>query len=358
VAIKNGPIARLFEPILTLYGIPHYYDIDTTVFFAPFFALFAGLCIGDVAYGLILLSLSIVALLKASKSVKGFAAIGVILGIATCFCGVLLNSCFGHQLFGSPSHPEVKAFIPWGREYFSFFTPQQTDRGTVFPMMSFALLVGYVQVMLAYILNMRQKITTGGIKAGIAPLSFILIFFGALVWAAHTDFLNLGIGTFHIEALEIGIILLMVPQIIGKTLVFGGIACFALFANNEKKLGARVFQSGLDFYNTVTGIFGNILSYLRLFALGIASGMLGSVFNQIAFMVVTDKSGVIHYASPFIVCTILILIVGHTLNFGLSMIGAFAHPLRLTFVEFLQNCNFRWGGKPYKPLTKVNESGI
>jgi V/A-type H+-transporting ATPase subunit I len=94
------------------------------------------------------------------------------------------------------------------------------------------------------------------------------------------------------------------------------------------------------------------MSYIRLFALGLAGGLLGAAFNTIAFNLIT-KDGQVHYASPLIIGTILILVVGHSINFGLSIIGAFVHPLRLTFVEFYSNLGFMGGGKPYRPFRQL-----
>jgi V/A-type H+/Na+-transporting ATPase subunit I len=106
-------------------------------------------------------------------------------------------------------------------------------------------------------------------------------------------------------------------------------------------------------YNLVSGILGNILSYLRLFALGLSGGLLGTAFNYIAFMMITGSDKQIHYGSPMIVFTILILVAGHSLNLVLSMIGSFVHPLRLTFVEFYCNVNFKGNGKPYTPFMRL-----
>jgi V/A-type H+-transporting ATPase subunit I len=113
-----------------------------------------------------------------------------------------------------------------------------------------------------------------------------------------------------------------------------------------------------DAYNFASGLMSTSLSYLRLFALGLAGGLLGAAFNQIAFMLITNEQGVVNWATPLVVFTILILIIGHSLNLALSALGAFVHPLRLTFVEFYGgfSLGFKGGGKPYKPLSKVTET--
>jgi V/A-type H+-transporting ATPase subunit I len=94
----------------------------------------------------------------------------------------------------------------------------------------------------------------------------------------------------------------------------------------------------------VTGIFGDLLSYIRLFALGTSGAILGLVIDKIALQFLG-----IAYAGP--VLFVIFLLIGHTLVLLLSVLGAFVHPLRLTFVEFYKNSGFAGGGKGYKPFS-------
>ena len=94
-----------------------------------------------------------------------------------------------------------------------------------------------------------------------------------------------------------------------------------------------------------TGIFGDMLSYIRLFGLGTAGGILGLVVNSVAM----NMSG-IPYVGWFF--TGLMLLVGHTAVLLLNSLGAFVHPMRLTFVEFYKNAGFGGGGRAFRPLTK------
>ena len=129
-----------------------------------------------------------------------------------------------------------------------------------------------------------------------------------------------------------------------------------IFLNNpDKKVYTRPLRFLGEFYFYITGLMSDGLSYLRLFALGLGGGLLGNAFNQIAFMFITDKSGNIKYTSFGIIGTILVLLAGHGLNFLLSAISSLAHTLRLTFVEFYNNVDFKGGGRAYKPFTKTVE---
>ena len=103
-----------------------------------------------------------------------------------------------------------------------------------------------------------------------------------------------------------------------------------------------------DTYNMITGILSDVLSYIRLYALGLAGAMLGQAFNQLGFMVLGDDPIFIQYL-PFII----IVLIGHTLNIALSSLSAFVHPLRLTFVEYFKNLGYEGNGEKYSPLSKV-----
>lgn len=95
----------------------------------------------------------------------------------------------------------------------------------------------------------------------------------------------------------------------------------------------------------ITGIFGDMLSYIRLFGLGTAGGILGMVVNSVAM----NMSGIPYIGWFF---TGLMLLIGHTAVLLLSSLGAFVHPMRLTFVEFYKNAGFGGGGKAFRPLAK------
>jgi len=99
-----------------------------------------------------------------------------------------------------------------------------------------------------------------------------------------------------------------------------------------------------DVYSMVTGVMGDLLSYIRLFALGVSSAILGYVFNDLAM----QMSGDIPVLSQLIF--VIILLVGHGLNIFMASLGAFVHPMRLTFVEFYKNAGFKGGGRSYNPF--------
>ena len=128
-----------------------------------------------------------------------------------------------------------------------------------------------------------------------------------------------------------------------------GAAGALLFNNPERNVLAN-FGAGLwDAYNMVTGILGDLLSYIRLFALGISSAILGYVFNSLAVSLSPDVPVV------KIIVMVIILLIGHGINIFMAALGSFVHPMRLTFVEFYKNSGFQGGGKKYQPFSKTIE---
>jgi V/A-type H+-transporting ATPase subunit I len=150
---------------------------------------------------------------------------------------------------------------------------------------------------------------------------------------------------------------MMIPQPVAKYMALGGIAMLLLFNNwaGFGKIYIKPLQGLWAMYNFTTGFLSNALSYLRLFALGLAGGLLGGAINKIAFMFITKADGTVHYASVGIVATVLLLIGGHTLNMGLACLSGFVHPLRLTFVEFYGAMGFKGGSKPYVPFANAGK---
>ena len=111
------------------------------------------------------------------------------------------------------------------------------------------------------------------------------------------------------------------------------------------------FGAGLwDFYNNLTGILSDVLSYIRLFAIGLSGGILATVFNDLAQGLSPDIPVV------KVVVMVLILLVGHGINLFMSAISSFVHPMRLTFVEFYKNAGFEMALRPFDPLRKMNET--
>ena len=141
----------------------------------------------------------------------------------------------------------------------------------------------------------------------------------------------------------------LLPPEVTKWIIIGlgVVSAMGIFLFNDinrnplKNIGSGLWET----YNTVTGLLGDVLSYLRLYALGLAGGMLGNAFNSIAAMTLGDGSFGIGWLA-----FVLILVIGHALNLAMCCLGAFVHPLRLNFLEFFKNSGYDGRGRQYRPI--------
>ncbi|MBD3316530.1 MAG: hypothetical protein GF344_12145 [Chitinivibrionales bacterium] len=347
VELVNKKAAGLFEPIVNIYSLPDYFELDPTPFIAPFFAFFFGLCLGDLGYGAVLIVVSLVGLAKGPKNFKPFMALGIILGTMTAVAGIFLNTFFGHPIFQVPGYEN--AFVA-GTRAAALLAPVETETGTYFPAMPFAVYIGVLQIIVGVILKGINRVRNNGPVWGIQPVSHIMMIIAVTAYLARLDFLDL--KKLELGQFAIGEVVASVPMNVIIVLIAGGLVLHMLFNNPHKGLAMRMGLGLWDLYQFAQGLMSDGLSYLRLFALGLAGGLLGAAFNQIAFMFITAEDGSVNYASVGIIGTIAVLIAGHTLNLVLSALSAFVHPLRLIFVEFYNNLQFKGGGVPYRPLSK------
>lgn len=315
VLLRNNKFARSAEVVTRLYSLPNYNEVDMTPFFAPFFMLFVGMCLGDCGYGLLLLIGGFIAKIKMRKpDMQGAINLIIFCGISTIIIGFITGIFFGVKL------PELEIFAPIK----NWFIPSDN-------MFSIALAVGVIQILYAMILRSIIKMRRYGILYGFAGLGWAMI----IISTIFAKFLpEAGITSFTTDSLAYYI-------------VMGVSAIMMFFFQDPKKNIFMNFGMGLwDLYNNVTGLLGDVLSYVRLFALGLAGGVIAGVFNELAMVMSGDTPGF------SIVIMVLIMLVGHSINFFMSAIGAVVHPLRLTFVEFYKNSGFEGGGKEYNPFKK------
>jgi len=324
IELKNNFYTRLFEPITRLYSLPNYAEIDPTPFFAPFFMLFFGLCLGDGGYGLVVLLAGLAVILKAPK-LKEWGWLGVFMGITTMVVGILTGMFFGINL------EEVAVLAPV-KQYFITETNATVHfmGGAYHPMMVFAILIGIFQILFAMGFKVVKITLRDGFKYAAYDCAWLVALVTLIVWFALAGSLNT-IGLYTIYG------------------ILGLCALFILFYKDpDRKILLLNLGGGLwGTYNMVSGLLGDVLSYIRLFALGLAGGILGNVFNALALQAGGALPSWIGWLP-----TLLILVFGHSLNFALCLISSVVHPMRLTFVEFYKNAGFEGGGKEYKPFKK------
>lgn len=316
IKLKNNKFNRLYEPITKMFSLPNYTEFDPTPLFAPFFMLFFGLCFGDGGYGLLVLLACSFFKRKVNPDFKPYLTLFQYLGLAAIIVGTCTGSFFGIALADVPALSKVK-------DYFV-----SSDN-----LMTFSIVIGLVQIIFGKTVAAFKMKAQKGVKYSIAPFAWVFVI-TALALAFGLPMLNL-----------------QLPETV-KT-VFIGIAVIGLVVaylyNSPGKNIFLNFGTGLwNTYNMASGLLGDTLSYIRLFAIGLTGAIWGGVFNQLA-VDMTEGMNIVLRA----VCMLLILLVGHAINIGLCTISSLVHPLRLIFVEYYKNAEFEGGGKEYRPFKKA-----
>lgn len=314
IQLNNKGFFKLFEPIMKLYMLPKYNELDLTPFFAPFFMLFFGLCLGDTGYGLfILLGISGYRLIakSISPSMKSILTLVQLLGLSTAICGLLTGTCFGFNLYdiNVPFIQKMKEVI--------MLDNQQ--------MFNLSLILGAIQIIFGMTLKAVNQTIQFGFKYAISTIGWLLVLVSTAVAFAAPGVMAMG-GTLHLAILAVG-----------------GLMVY-LFNSPGKNIFLNIGLGLWDTYNMATGLLGDILSYVRLFALGLSGGILAGVFNSLAVGMSPDNV----IAGPIVM--VLIFVIGHSINIFMNVLGAMVHPMRLTFVEFFKNSGYEGGGKEYKPF--------
>ncbi|MDD6015493.1 MAG: V-type ATPase 116kDa subunit family protein [Prevotellaceae bacterium] len=333
IQIKNDKFSSLFEPILRMYSLPNYHDIDPLPFFAPFFMLFFGLCMGDMGYGLLIFAASI-AIIFAKPDLAKYGKLGALLGGMTCICGFITGTFFGIDL-ATVDWEFIKPMQPY------FINDSMKDSFFGYsPMMVISVIIGLIQVLLGMTLAGCKAVKNYGFVYGVGKFSWVVALLSATLLFGFPLF---GVEWSHpvqyvfyalIALSALGIFFLNNPNAYKKDSALGK----ALGVGSN--IGGGIWAT----YGMSTGLLGDLLSYIRLFALGLTGGVLGSVFNQLAMEMSPDVP-VVHE-----LVMLIILLFGHGINFGLCMISSFVHPMRLTFVEYFKNADFEGNGKEYNPF--------
>lgn len=322
IKLRNNWFTRMFECFTGMYGMPTYGEFDPTPILAPFYLLFFAMCMGDAGYGLVLIAFGLLVHYK-KLNISMFEGLGPIittLGVGTAVVGLFLGTFFGIPLAQADWYPEaLKGIIVQG-------TVMGYDAQMVL-----AICIGVFHICLAMVVKAICYTKRFGFKENISTWGWLLLVVGGLS----------------------ALILLMLfnaPAEVTKWTLIGiaGVSALGIYIFNKPgrnpllNIGAGLW----DTYNMATGLLGDVLSYVRLYALGLAGGMLGGAFNDLGLMVLGENP------TWQWLGFVLILLVGHVLNVAMSALGAFVHPLRLTFVEYFKNSGYEGKGVAYQPFKK------
>ncbi|MBE6175632.1 MAG: V-type ATP synthase subunit I [Rikenellaceae bacterium] len=331
VKLKNNKFARLFELIGSMYALPKYGTLDLTAIFGPFYMLFFAICLNDAGYGAVLLALGIILLKKGGPKLRQAAWLSIVCATATVLFGTYTGSLFGMsipELLGYEAG-EPTPFLDFPNQFFSI-----------------ALAIGVVQILIGMAINIYMQTRLFGFTSTFGLLGwFIIILSGSIA---------IGLPMFGLS----------IPGFDASSPLFyaclGVGAVLMLLLNNVKRNPLINLGAGLwDAYNNITGLLSDVLSYIRLFAIGLSGGVLAQVFNSLAMGLSGLSEGIGDSAWYVVVVQIIaasaILIIGHGINLFMSAISSFVHPMRLTFVEFYKNAGFEMGQRTFDPVRKMNE---
>lgn len=326
IKLKNNWFNKLFEPITLLFSLPTYKELDLTPFFAPFFFMFFGICLGDSGYGVLMFCALTFAFFK-FKKMRPLITLGLFLSASTIFWGTLTGTCFGVDLF--------KEKVPFLSDWAVFTSAH---------MFYLALMIGLFQILFGMLVQAFNRARQNGILAGLSPIGWIIL----VIFVTFTY-----LGTQPVTGdFKLGLALLnlshSVPKDVNTIGMSVGVILILLFNDVKANIFIRFGKGMWELYG-ITGVFGDLLSYIRLFALGISSAILGNVINSIGGELLKTNIPVLSHVLFF-----GFLAVGHVCNTLLASLGSFVHPLRLTFVEFYKNAGFSGGGKPYNPFKQLS----
>jgi V/A-type H+-transporting ATPase subunit I len=310
VKLHNNWFVRLFEPISKMYMLPNYNEFDLTPFFAPFFMFFFGFCNADMVYGVLIIILAFFLKRKAkNEAMKSMMTLVMIFGGAAIIMGWIMGSALGYDLKNVAGIGD-KIIIRNNEQIFNF-----------------ALLLGVIQILFGIGISAVKQIRQSGFKYGISTIGTFLLIAAISVLGAS----QLGADITAVQ-----------PYL--KYPAYAGLALILLFNSPGRNPIFNILNGLWLLYGIVTGFFGDILSYIRLFALGVSSAILGFVVNSIGGQMA---------GTPVIgpVIFFVFMLFGHGLNLALGGLSGFVHPLRLTFVEFYKNAAFSGPGMAYKPFS-------
>lgn len=329
IAVVNNKFASPMEGVMKGFSLPGKGEMDPSTMMAVFYYVLFGMMLSDAGYGLLIALGCGFALWKYKNMDEGWSKtlrMYFFSGISTVFWGAMYGSWFGDA-------PAVIARTFFNSDF--AIRPIWVDPLTQpMQMLMFCLLVGVIHLFAGLGCRIYQFIKNknpAGIWLDTVP--WYLLITGLLLFALSAQ------G--FIDIVQLNFILPATVGNIGKWMALAGAAVIVLFGGRHSKNPVLRFALGLyELYN-VSGWLGDILSYSRLLALGLATGVIGQVVNQMGSMGGKSVVGVIMF--------IIVFLIGHPLNIAINLLGAYVHTNRLQFVEFFGKF-YEGGGREFEPL--------
>lgn len=326
--VRYNKATALIKPLFDILGtVPGYREYDISFWFLAFFALFFAMIIGDAGYGALFLVGTVILNVR-MKKITNVTLLLYLLSAATVVWGALTGTWFG--LEGAMKVPFLKALVIPGfanyPEYFDVTATQAQNN-----VMKFCFSIGVIQLALACVMNIRRKIC-GRSLAWVADLGWLLA-----VCALYFMVLYLVIG----ETVNLAIVASVIGAGFLLVVFFGGMSPEKTFGQGLKAGLGNTFTT---FLNTISA-FGNVMSYIRLFAVGMASLAIAQSFNDMA-------SG---FGGALVIVGIVIMIIGHALNIVMGFLSVVVHGVRLNLLEFSGQLGMEWTGIAYDPFRELKK---
>lgn len=324
--LRYNKVSRLIKPVYDILDIhPGYREQDVSLWFFLFFTLFFAMIIGDGAYGILILIATIVIHVK-QKKLTDASFLLYVLSFATIAWGAVTGTWFGME---SAMHvPLLKALvIPSIATYPEYFGV--TSHVTQYTVMKFSITIGVVQLVLGTLLSIKKKIPEKELS-WVADVGWTIANIAMYLLA-----LNLVIG----EDIKLKPVFIAIGIAFVLVVLFGGMSPDKTIGQGIKAGLANSFTSFLD----TISCFGNVMSYIRLFAVGMAGVAISQSFNNIA----AGMPGIL------VIIGAVVVLFGHTLNIAMCFLSVAVHAVRLNVLEFSGQAGIEWSGLPYEPFKEV-----
>lgn len=329
VLLQNNGFSTPVEGVVESYSLPGKGEIDPTNGVALFYYLLFGMMLGDAAYGLIMVLVCGTLLIKFKNmeiGLKKYLKMFLYCGVATIFWGVIFGSYFGDVVdVVSKTYFGTQVTIPpvW---FIPLYEPMR--------MLAFALAVGIVHIYAGLAMKAIQLIKLKKYQD---------VLYDVVFWYVLNSSLILILLSMNQFTEILGLSFTLPTQVGNVAAVFALASAIAIVgtAGRESRNPFKRFLKGLYNLYGVTGYLGDVLSYSRLLALGLATSVIASVVNKMAAMAGPGIMGVIAF--------MLIFVLGHTINIGINALGAYVHTNRLQFVEFFGKF-YEGGGHKFTPF--------
>lgn len=330
VLLQNNAFSRPLEGIVASYSPPKKGEIDPTTIMSLFYYLLFGIMLSDAGYGFVIAAVCAIGLLKFGKkmedSMKNTLRMYLFCGISTIFWGVMFGSYFGDVVdVVSENYFGYKATIPalW-------FLPMNEPMR----MLTFAMGLGIIHLLTGLVIKLYQLLKSRDYKAVFYDVGlWLVLLISSIVLLLSMPMITNLLG-----------VSLVMPAMIAKSASILAIAAsvgIILTNGRESRNPFKRFLKGLYALYGISGYLSDVLSYSRLLALGLATGVIGMVINKMGAMAGKGIIGPVIFT--------IIFIFGHTLNLAINALGAYVHTNRLQYVEFFGKF-YEGGGRTFNPF--------